>query len=78
MLIKVIAQGMPTYAMSVFKVPQSICDDIQKAIARFWWGDSESHKSIHWARWERLCQAKIRGGLGFREFSSFNQALITK
>lgn len=78
MLIKAIAQGVPTYAMSVFKVPQSICDDIQKAIARFWWGDSENYKSIHWARWERLCQAKIKGGLGFREFSSFNQTLIAK
>ncbi|KAL9450662.1 hypothetical protein AB3S75_012400 [Citrus x aurantiifolia] len=77
-LIKAIAQAVPAYAMSVFKVPLSICEDIQKAIARFWWGGSEKHKSIHWARWERLCYAKKRGGLGFRDFSSFNQALIAK
>ncbi|KAH9735301.1 polyubiquitin 3 [Citrus sinensis] len=77
-LIKAIAQAVPAYAISVLKVPLSICEDIQKAIARFWWGGWEKYKSIHWAKWERLCCAKKRGGLGFREFSSFNQALIAK
>ncbi|KAH9755242.1 reverse transcriptase domain-containing protein [Citrus sinensis] len=77
-LIKAVAQAVPAYAMSVFKIPQGLCDDIQKAVARFWWGSSETHRRIHWARWEKLCQAKIRGGLGFRDFSSFNQALVTK
>lgn len=37
-LIKAVAQAVPAYAMSVFKVPMSLCADIQKAIARFWWG----------------------------------------
>lgn len=77
-LIKAITQAMPRYAMSVFKIPLSICKDIQKDISRFWWGSLEDHKSIHWARQERLCHAKIRGGMGFRDLSSFNQALITK
>lgn len=78
LLIKAVAQAVPTYAMSVFKIPQSICEDIQKAIAKFWWGSSKDHKSIHWVRWERLCHAKTKGGLGFRDFSSYNQALIAK
>lgn len=77
-LIKAVAQAVPAYAMSVFKLPQSICEDIKKAIAHFWWGASDNHRSIHWARWERLCHAKTKGGLGFRDFSSFNQALIAK
>lgn len=49
-LIKVVAQAVPGYAMSVFKMPLSICEDIQKVIARFWWGGSEDHMSIHWVR----------------------------
>lgn len=34
-LIKVVAQAIPSYAMSVFKLPLGLCDDIQKAMAKF-------------------------------------------
>lgn len=34
-LIKAVAQAVPAYAMSVFKIPLAICNDIQRAIARF-------------------------------------------
>ena len=36
MLIKVVAQAVPAYAMSVFKLPIGLCDDMQKAITGFW------------------------------------------
>lgn len=78
MLIKAVAQAVPAYAVSVFKVPLGVCDDIQKAIANFWWGSKKEKRCIHWAKWERLSQAKSRGGLGFKDFSSFNQALVVK
>lgn len=31
-------QAIPTFAMSVFKLPMRLCNDIQKVVARFWWG----------------------------------------
>lgn len=34
-LIKDVAQAVPVYATSVFKLPMGLCDDIQKAITRF-------------------------------------------
>ncbi|KAH9781766.1 putative reverse transcriptase/RNA-dependent DNA polymerase [Citrus sinensis] len=77
-LIKAAAQAIPAHAMSVFKLPRGFCDDIQRAIAKFWWGSKGDKRGIHWRKWEKLSQAKIRGGLGFREFSCFNQALVAK
>ncbi|KAH9672717.1 putative reverse transcriptase/RNA-dependent DNA polymerase [Citrus sinensis] len=77
-LIKAVAQGVPAYAMSVFKIPSTLCEDIQKAMAKFWWGNKKEKNGIHWARWERMSHAKHRGGLGFRDISSFNQALVAK
>lgn len=35
-------------------------------------------KGIRWARWESLSQAKQIGGLCFRDFASFNLALVAK
>lgn len=64
-LIKAVAQAVPAYAMSVFKLPLGLCEDMQKAIARFWWGNNRNHRPIHWSKWETMCQAKGRGGLRF-------------
>ncbi|KAL9460764.1 hypothetical protein AB3S75_003882 [Citrus x aurantiifolia] len=77
-LIKAVAQAIPTYAMSVFKIPLGLCEDIQQAMARFWWGTKQDRKGIHWARWERISRSKVRGGMGFRDLSSFNQAIVAK
>ena len=46
-LIKAVAQAVPAYAMSVFKLPLGLCEDMQKAIARFWWGNNKDHRPIH-------------------------------
>ncbi|XP_024043083.1 uncharacterized protein LOC112099827 [Citrus clementina] len=77
-LIKAVAQAVPAYAMSVFKLPKGLCEDIQKEIVRFLWGAKKDKHGIHWARWGSISKAKNRGGLGFRELSSFNQALVAK
>ena len=46
-LIKVVAQAVPSYAMSVFKIPMGLCKDIQRAVARFWWGTKQEKKIIN-------------------------------
>ncbi|KAL9460462.1 hypothetical protein AB3S75_003630 [Citrus x aurantiifolia] len=39
-LIKAAVQAIPAFAMSVFKIPLGICEDIQRIVANFWWGSS--------------------------------------
>lgn len=45
-LIKAVVQAVPAYLMSVFKISQSLYDNIENTIARFWWGSFEAPKSI--------------------------------
>ncbi|KAH9658155.1 hypothetical protein KPL70_023379 [Citrus sinensis] len=77
-LIKAVVQAIPAYAMSVFKIPMGVCDDIKKMVAKFWWGSKREERNIHWAKWENMSQAKCLGGMGFHDFSSFNRALLAK
>ena len=37
-LTKAIAQAIPTYTMSYFKIPNSLCDNLTSMIRNFWWG----------------------------------------
>ncbi|KAH9768398.1 putative reverse transcriptase/RNA-dependent DNA polymerase [Citrus sinensis] len=64
--------------MSFFRLPIGLCTDIQKVIAEFWWGSKKEKRHIHWAKWDRLCKAKGMGGMGFRDLTCFNQALVAK
>lgn len=77
-LIKAVAQVVPIYAMSIFKISTGLCDGIQQAIARFWLSNKNEKKEIFWTKWEHMSQAKSQGGMGFKDISSFNEALIAK
>lgn len=48
MLIKAVVQAVPTYLMNVFWLPNRLCRDINGAIMRFWWANSNKARGIHW------------------------------
>ncbi|CAN0912862.1 LINE-1 retrotransposable element ORF2 protein [Linum grandiflorum] len=77
-LIKSIAQAQTTYAMSVFKIPEGIINDIHSIIANYWWEQKGNERRNHWQRWEKLCRKKANGGMGFWNMSVFNQAMLAK
>jgi hypothetical protein len=77
-LIKVVAQAIPTYTMSIFHLTGSLCEELAQGVRRYWWGAHEGVCKTHWIAWEKITRCKGRGGLGFRDFQVFNQALPAK
>ena len=35
-LIKTVAQAIPTYSMSIFKIPRAVCDRMNSVLANYW------------------------------------------
>lgn len=77
-LIKSVANAVPMYPMCCFNFPKKVCNSFNNALANFWWGQQKNEGKIHWKSWEKLAEAKKDGGMGFRDFESFNIALLAK
>lgn len=77
-LIKVVRQSLPIHSMNCFLLLKTFCEDLQSIFCRFWWGDCEGPRRIHWISWENTCRSKDEGGLGFCSLYDFNLALLAK
>lgn len=77
-LIKAVAQAIPTFAMGCFDITKTVCDQISTIVARFWWSKQDKEDGMHWLSWEKLTRTKKDGGLGFRDIHSFNMAMLAK
>ena len=77
-LIKVVIQAIPIYTMSCFKILKCLIKVLEVLIRKFWWGYNDATKKVHWVSWERLCEAKELGGMGFKEIEKFNEAFLAK
>lgn len=76
--IKAVLQAIPTYTMSCFLLPLSICHEMEQLMANFWWRKGQGRCGIHWCPWSQLCELKDDGGLGYRNLAKFNLALLAK
>lgn len=77
-LIKVVAQATPTYMMSCFKLPDSLCRELNSLVSQFWWGQKDKELKMAWISWESMCTPKSKGGMGFKDLKAFNLALLAK
>lgn len=78
-LIRSAAQSIPVYYMSVFLIPESTIDELEKILNTFWWSNKkDGARSINWMSWDKMCVPKKFGGLAYRDFSAFNLSMLCK
>jgi hypothetical protein len=77
-LVKAVAQAIPTYAMSCFDITRTLCDELSAMVSRYWWSQQDKKHKIHWLSWEKLTRSKKKGGLGFRDLHLFNLAMLAR
>ncbi|XP_019181376.1 PREDICTED: uncharacterized protein LOC109176397 [Ipomoea nil] len=78
-LLKSVAQAIPTYTMSIYYLPVTFCERLERMMNKFWWLSSRNGGGgIRWMAWDRMCGPKSMGGLGFKNLHKFNVALLAK
>jgi hypothetical protein len=78
-LIKTVAAALPSYAMSSFMLPNSICTALDRIFKNFWWGfHPKKVRNLSLKAWDSLCLPKSVGGLGLKRVRDVNLALISK
>ncbi|KAL8099132.1 hypothetical protein AgCh_031712 [Apium graveolens] len=78
-LIKAVVQAIPSYVMSVFLLPKILCEELERLMNKFWWlSNMENNTGIRWMCWDKFCQSKKLGGMGFRKIREFNVAMLGK
>ncbi|GKA69395.1 hypothetical protein Tco_0775459 [Tanacetum coccineum] len=65
-LIASVLGSMQVYWGSVFLLPKSVINDIQKLFKKFLWNSGERCKGKAKVAWMDVCKPKDQGGLGFK------------
>jgi hypothetical protein len=57
-LLKTVIQAIPTYCMGVFRIPKTLCKEINSLMTKNFWGHKENEKRIHWMSWSKMGLSK--------------------
>lgn len=60
-MIKAVAQAIPTYAMGCFDLTKELCDQISRQVCRYWWSQRDNENKMHWLSWGETKKAKEVG-----------------
>ncbi|RVW33526.1 Vesicle-associated membrane protein 727 [Vitis vinifera] len=75
-LIRSTLASMPTYLMSLLRMPRVVKLRLEKIQRDFLWGGGALEKRPHLVKWAVVCTHKKMGGLGIRNLSILNRALL--
>ncbi|GJQ89056.1 RNA-directed DNA polymerase, eukaryota, reverse transcriptase zinc-binding domain protein [Tanacetum coccineum] len=77
-LIAFVLASMHIYWASVFLIPKTNVNEIEKALKGFLWCHDELKRGAAKVAWKVICTPKIQGGLGIKRLGPLNEALMCK
>ncbi|KAL2224649.1 UNVERIFIED_CONTAM: hypothetical protein Sindi_3029000 [Sesamum indicum] len=76
-IIKSILLALSLYWASAFILPKKVINEIEKRLRTFLWNGTTSSGYAKVA-WKDVCRPTDEGGLGFKDISTLNRALMSK
>lgn len=77
-LIQSVLTSLPLFYFSFFKAPSCVVKTCTSLMREFLWGGSDEDRKIAWVKWSQVCLPKDCGGLGIKDLTLFNKALLGK
>lgn len=77
-LIKSVVSSIQVYWSSVFILPKSVTQEIEKLMREFLWSHGDLKKGSAKVKWADVCCQKNYGGLGIKPLHTWNIALMSK
>ena len=77
-LIKSTLASLPLYQMSTVRMPAVVAKRLEKLQRSFLWGGGALERKSHLINWDVVCSEKRQGGLGLRNLTILNKALLDK
>ena len=77
-IIKSVVTALRNHVMSCYQLPKVTVKKLTSTTTQFWWSPGGSTKGMHWKSWDKVCENKEDGGLGFKDLTDFNTAMLGK
>lgn len=78
-LVNSVLTALPTYWMSLFRLPSWVIKEINRIRRDFLWSGTDiDHPSYRLIGWNNICRTRDQGGWGILDLYNFNQALMGK
>ena len=77
-LVKAVLSAIPTYFMSVFRMPSGVRHQLERTMRRFFWRGTDTTRGGALVAWSMVCRPVAHGRLGIRHLDHTNTALLSK
>ena len=77
-LIKSTLSSLPLCLMSILPLPRMVRLRLDQVQRNFLWGEGALVQKLHLVKWDTICLERRNGGLGVKNLSIMNKALLCK